>query len=244
MSDFEAASGALLNRNRNTTIIGHGSWAGCQDWPFQWILASTSVKVLGFTISPVFSNTVQLSWDSVLSGMERTLQSWRTRRLETLQQRVLSKAWYIAHLLPLATSPAFPGPTAPATGLHRLVADFLWAGHFRRLAFDERHAKRSAGGLGISSPQTRAQAMLAKQTCRHLAAGGRPALHLAYWLGISLQGLLHALASAGLRMEGDPTAQYADLLSLLREFFTMSCSWTSAAIYKELTCTFPTPLVE
>jgi hypothetical protein len=58
------------------------------------------VKVLGFTISLVFSNTVQLSWDSVLSGMERTLQSWRTRRLETLQQRVqvlevfvLSKAW-------------------------------------------------------------------------------------------------------------------------------------------------------
>ncbi len=68
------------------------------------------MKVLGFTISPVFSNTVQLSWDSVLTGMERTLQSWRTRRLETLQQRiqvlevfVLSKAWYIAHLLPLAT---------------------------------------------------------------------------------------------------------------------------------------------
>jgi hypothetical protein len=93
------------------------------------------VKVLGFTISPVFSNTVQLSWDSVLSGMERTLQSWRTRRLETLQQRVqvlevfvLSKAWYIAHLLLLATSASFPGLTAPATCLRRLVAYFLWAG--------------------------------------------------------------------------------------------------------------------
>jgi hypothetical protein len=129
--DFEAASGALLNRNRKTTIIGLGSWAGRQDWPLQWNLASTSVKVLGFTISPVFSNTVQLSWDSVLSGMERTLQSWRTRRLETFQQRVqvlevfvLSKAWCIAHLLPLATSPAFPKQTAPATRLRRLVADF------------------------------------------------------------------------------------------------------------------------
>jgi hypothetical protein len=215
------------------------------------------VKVLGFTISPVFSNTVQLYWDSLLSGMERTLQSWWTQRLETLQQWVqvleifvLSKAWYIAHLLPLATSLAFPGQTAPATGLHRLVADFLWAGRFRRLAFDDCHAKRSAGGLGISSPQTRAQAMLAKQTCRHLATGGRPALHLAFWLGISLQGLLRALASAVLRMEGDPPAQYADLLTLLREFFTMFCVETanlqlatSAAIYKELTCTFFTPLV-
>ncbi len=64
--DFEAASGALLNRNRKTTIMGLGSWGDRQDWPLQWILASTSVKVLGFTISPVFSNTVQLSWDSVL----------------------------------------------------------------------------------------------------------------------------------------------------------------------------------
>ncbi len=31
--DFEAASGALLNKNRKTTIIGLGSWAGRQDWP-------------------------------------------------------------------------------------------------------------------------------------------------------------------------------------------------------------------
>ena len=94
--------------------------------------------------------------------------------------------------------------------------------------------------------------MLAKQACRHLAAGGRPAFHLAYWLGISLQGLLPALASTGLRLEGEPPGQYADLLTLLREVFALSCVdtanlqlATSAAIYKELTCTPPpTPLVE
>ncbi len=72
-------------------------------------------------------------------------------------------------------------------------------------------------------------------------------LLVAALLGISLQGLLPALASAGLRMEGDPPAQYADLLSLLRKVFTLSCVdpanlqlARSAAIYKELTCTFPT----
>ncbi len=77
------------------------------------------------------------------------------------------------------------------------------------------------------------------------------ALHLAFWLGISLQDLLPVLASIGLKVEGDPPAQYADLLSLLREVFTLSCVdtanlqlATSAAINKELTCTFPTPLVE
>jgi hypothetical protein len=30
---FEAASGALLNRNRKTLILGLGSWAGRLDWP-------------------------------------------------------------------------------------------------------------------------------------------------------------------------------------------------------------------
>jgi hypothetical protein len=75
--DFEAASGALLYRNRKSTIVGLGSWAGRLDWPLQWLLASEHVKVLGFIIFPVFSNTVQLSWDSVLAGMERTLRSMR-----------------------------------------------------------------------------------------------------------------------------------------------------------------------
>jgi hypothetical protein len=58
--DFKA-SGALLNRNRKMTIIDLGSLVIHQDWPLQWILASSSVKVLGFTISPIFSLTVQLS---------------------------------------------------------------------------------------------------------------------------------------------------------------------------------------
>ncbi len=154
--DFEAASGYLLNRNRKSTIIGPGSWAGRLDWPLQWLLASEHVKVLGFIISPGFSNTVQLSWDSVLTGMEQTLRSWRSRRLETLLLRVsamevfvFSKAWYTAHLLPLATSASSPGLEAPATCLCRLASDFLWAGHLRRMAFDECHAKRSAGGLGL-----------------------------------------------------------------------------------------------
>jgi hypothetical protein len=228
--DFEAASGALLNRNRKSTIVGLGSWAGRQDWPLQWLLASDHVKVLGFTISPVFSQTVQLSWDDVLAGMEQTLYLWRSRRLDTLLQRVramevfvLSKAWYVAHLLSLATTASAPHLVAPATSLRRLASDFLWAGRFRRLAFDECHTKRSAGGLGLSCPQSRAQSTLAKQACHFLAAGGRPALHLAYWLGISLQGLLPAMASAGLMVEGDPPAQYADLLTLLREVFSLDC---------------------
>jgi hypothetical protein len=113
---------------------------------------------------------------------------WGSRRLDTLAQRVqilesfiMSKAWYFAHLLPLATKTAGPPPLlAPATRFWQIAADFLWQGRLRRLAFDELHSKRSEGGLGLSCLQTRAQSMLAKQACHHLASRGRPALHLGY----------------------------------------------------------------
>jgi hypothetical protein len=93
--------------------------------------------------------------------------------------------------------------------------------------------------------------MLAKQACHFLAAGGRPALHLAYWIGLGLHGVLPGMASAGVRVDGDPPVQYAGLLTLLREVFSLDCVDTgclqevkSAAIYKEFTLTLPTPLVE
>jgi hypothetical protein len=50
------------------------------------------------------------------------------------------------------------------------------------------------------------------------------------------------MASAGLRVDVDPPVQYAGLLTLLREVFSLVCVVTerlqeakSAAIYKELT---------
>jgi hypothetical protein len=150
-------------------------------------------------------------------------------------------AWYVAHLLPLATSASSPGLEALATRLRHLATDFLCTGCLRRLAFDECHVKRSAGGLGLSCPQTRAQSMLAKQACHFLAAGGRPALHLAYWIGLSLHGVLPGMASAGLRVDGDPPVQYASLLTLLREVFSLVGGHLQ---YKEFTLKLPTPLVE
>jgi hypothetical protein len=135
--------------------------------------------------------------------------------------------------------------------LRRADLDFLWAHRFRRLAYDECHARLAAGGLGISCIQTRAQSMLAKQACHHLAARGRPALHLAYWIGISLQGLLPVKATAGLTLPDNPPPQYASLLSLLREVFQLDCvrvhllqETQSAAIYKEWMATLPTPRIE
>jgi hypothetical protein len=93
--------------------------------------------------------------------------------------------------------------------------------------------------------------MLAKHACHFLAAEGRPALHLAYWLRISLEVLLPAMASGGLMVKGDFPVHYAGLLTLHRELFFLDWVDTgrlqevkSTAIYKEFTLTLPAPLVE
>jgi hypothetical protein len=106
---FEAASGAILNRNRKTVILDLGSWAGRRDWPLPWLQAVDQAKVFGVTYTPVFSSTVSVSWDRVAAGVERVLQIWSARRLPTLRQRslavetfALSKAWYLAQILPLS----------------------------------------------------------------------------------------------------------------------------------------------
>jgi hypothetical protein len=58
---FEAASGAILNRNRKTVILGLGSWAGRRDWPLPWLQAVDQAKVLGVMVTPVFAASVAAS---------------------------------------------------------------------------------------------------------------------------------------------------------------------------------------
>jgi hypothetical protein len=183
---FEAASGAILNRNRKTVVLGLGSWAGRRDWPLPWLQAVDQAKVLGVVVTPVCTTSVSASWELVVAGVERVLLEWAARRLPTLRRRAraldtfaLSKAWYLAQILPM--------PATVAIRLCRAVSDFLWRGRMEHLAFEELHSPFSEGGLRLSTIDTRAQA-LAKQACHRLAAA-----HIVYWMGLRLRDHLPAL---------------------------------------------------
>ena len=49
---FEAAAGAIINRNRNTVVVGLGAWARRCDWPLRRLHCDEKVKVLGGLCSP------------------------------------------------------------------------------------------------------------------------------------------------------------------------------------------------
>jgi hypothetical protein len=86
---------------------------------------------------------------------------------------VFSKLWYLAQILPL--------PQSVATRATSLAGAFLWSGHMERLAWQELHHKRQAGGLGVSCIFTRGQALLAS-SCAIRRLGAAPLLPI--WLPI------------------------------------------------------------
>ncbi len=96
--------------------------------------------------------------------------------------------------LPLFTLPTLPLYIAVASKATSLAGSFLWAGHLERLAWQELHNPRLAGGLGVSCVTSRGQALLAKQLCLQVAAGGIPAAHLAFWLGQAVGHYVPSLA--------------------------------------------------
>ena len=192
---FEQMSGAILNRNRKSAILGFGSWAGRQDWPLPWLHAPPALKVFGVTFAPAYRETVALSWAAVTAAVHQTLAFWSSRRLHTLRLRrdalevfVFSKLWYLAQALPM--------PTAAAQQLTAAAGNFLWRGHLERLAWQELHRPLLEGGLAISCLQSRAQAMWAKQACWSLGGGhpgGSPPCPL---VGAVLGGLLPSFGPA------------------------------------------------
>jgi hypothetical protein len=182
---FEAMSGVILNRSHKTAILGLGGWAGRKEWLLEWVSAPQQLKTFRVTYTPALASTIALLWEVCLAGVQRAIHAWKERHVPFLQRRrdvleshVLSKLWYLAQILPL--------PQVVAARATSMASSFLWLGHLERLAWQELHGKKEKGGLGVSCIATRGEALLAKQFCHQVAAGGTLAGHLAFWLGCVL----------------------------------------------------------
>lgn len=199
MLKFEAQSGAILGRDKKTKVMGLGRWRGKQDWPEEASLMKTvsEMEVLGLVICPQYSDTLQRSWEKVFRGFQKTIFAWRSRLLNTLQQRViavqtyaLSKLWYVAQVLPL--------PSAMTKRIESLLSSFIFQGRHERLKLAELQNPQKKGGLGLICVATKAECLLLRQSLRILA---RPELvsnkHLGHWLGLFLRDTFPDLMLSG-----------------------------------------------
>ncbi len=89
--------------------------------------------------------------------------------------RVLGAMWFgetFREVVAVVVAQILPLPQAVAAKAKSLASAFLWGGHGESLAWQELHNRREEGGLAVSCVFTRGQALLAKQMCLQVAAGG------------------------------------------------------------------------
>jgi hypothetical protein len=188
MVRFEMQSGALLSRDKKSKVMGLGQWQGREDWPEAvcWLRTVKEMKVLGFMICPQYADTLQQTWNQVFRGFQRTLFSWGSRALSTLQQRVnvlqvyaLSKIWYVAQVLPL--------PLSMLKKIESAASSFIFRGRHERLKLAEIENSKTRGGLGLICVATKAECLLLCQTLRILGREEENCRrHISHWLGYQL----------------------------------------------------------
>ena len=199
MIQFEAQSGAILSRDKKTKVMGLGRWRGRENWPedVKWIKSVDQMKVLGFIICPDYSSTLKCSWQNVFGGFQKTIFSWESRLLFTLQERVtvvqtfaLSKLWYTAQVLPL--------PPPMCKKIEALMSSFIFRGRHERLKLSEIQNPHSKGGLSLTCVSTKSECLLLRQSLRILK---RPlqncTKHLGNWLGSFLKEIFPHLYQQG-----------------------------------------------
>ena len=182
-TQFEDMSGAILNRDYKTKIMGLGEWQGKQDWVLPWIKVEDSLKIFGITFYPNYEKTLEINWSEAKKGFVDCLNAWKMRSLETIFQRVdvlstfaLPKLWYKALLLPL------PGKLAGQ--FEDEMRRFIWKGRLEKPAFAEMCNPVDQGGLGVPCIRSKCDSLLLKQLLRMLE--DQTALHcehMKFWMG-------------------------------------------------------------
>jgi hypothetical protein len=96
---------AMMNKQK-TKILGLGGWTGRTQWPLPWLNSVPILTLLGIPFSTSISETATRVWDSAHGHMLGLMRENCTRpltlygRVNFLKTRVLSRAIYIAFVLP------------------------------------------------------------------------------------------------------------------------------------------------
>ena len=182
-TQFEDMSGAILNRDSKTKIMGLGEWQGKQDWALPWVKVEGSLNIFGIKFYPTYEQTLEVNWNVAKKGFVDCLNAWKIRSLETIFQRVqvlttfaMPKLWYKALLLPL------PGKLAGQ--FEEEIRQFIWAGKLEKPAFAEMCNPVDQGGLGVICIRSKCDSLLLKQLLRMLEdSTAVHCEHMKFWLG-------------------------------------------------------------
>ena len=202
---FESFSGAMLNREKKSKILGFGVWKNRKRWPLKWLQSVEEMKIFGFFWMNTFQKMLEKNWEVSCEKLKKCLLGWGARHLPTLKQRVfvlqvfaLSIIYYRAHLL--------PAPPDVVLRVEKMVRRFLWRGWLEKIAFNSIMLKEGKGGLGLVNVGLKLNALQARTMVRLLARGEDDKYRrcLSYLIGFGLRKILPDLARAPNVGSGSP----------------------------------------
>ena len=166
--------------------MGSGPWRGRENWPLHWLQVVKLIKKFGFQVTPSFKQSMELTWNSCVSGFRQLNTLFQC--FQVLKLFATSKLWYVASGLPL--------PAKFLKKIESLMGSFLWAGRLKRLQLDEVKNTENAGGLGLPCVFSKANSLFLKQTCRLLMCpGSKQYGHLRYWIGLYVRDFFPDMAA-------------------------------------------------
>ena len=248
IKEFEAVSGAILNRSHKSKVMGLGGWVGRTDWVLPWIQTEEEMRGFGIIVLPFYADTIAANWDMLLKRLNDCLISWRSRLLLTLNLRAdvlkifaTSKLWYWCQVLPL--------PHQYALKFEALIRSFLWRGHLEKLQIDEVKNDKLEGGLSLGCVQSKADALFARQSCRILEDKESSSyLHVKYWIGQILVDIFPDMARGAHSQVIPPYFRFmADRITVVVDSELVNVESLENAqakvIYNDFTSTLPPPKV-
>ena len=142
-------SGAKVQR-KNTKALGLGSWKDRPSWPVPWLESTKEEKMLGISFSASIEETTKRTWGKILSHLLGLLRCNISRRLTLHQratfvkERALSRAMYVARVLPFSD--------AMAKEIESAAGIFIWDGKMERPQPGTLLRRVADGGLGLLKP--------------------------------------------------------------------------------------------
>lgn len=177
---------AMMNKQK-TRIMGIGSWKCRTQWPLPWLQATPTLTLLGIPFSPSIMETAGRVWDSAFGHMLGLMRENASRRFTLFQRvsflkvRVLSRAVYIALVLPC--------PSIISTKILNASVHFVFLGKLEKPSREVSFRPSNKGGLSLTNPELFFKALFLKNIYNTLIANSDnpETTLLRFWMGFPLR---------------------------------------------------------
>ena len=188
---YELASGAKLNVTKSHGLLV-GSWASRSNLPIALDWSSSSITVMGATLSNVVDDSS--CWTPPLDQLRLTLADWQQRHLSHHGRALvvnllgLSPFWYLAAFRTM--------PVSVVTAINACIFSFLWQNKQEKIARSSLTQRVRQGSLNVVDVGCKVSSLHVMWVRRLLADPDHPSMYLFHhslcvaFAGRSLENIL------------------------------------------------------